>query len=122
MEALQSNAAREFEHEFADAFSKRAGKKPERTTILGGRDMLLIRADGTLTRQQGVLSTRDPALASEISRSVLDDLAHTELWEAVEGFTGSTVVAVLSDQSVDPDVAVLCFLLGRSEPVPAPQG
>lgn len=81
--------------------------------------MLLIRADGTLTTKQWQLSTRDPALASELSKSLLDDLAHKELWEAVEGFTGAPVVAVLSDQSVDPDVAVLCFLLGAAEPAAA---
>lgn len=119
MEALQGAAARKLEDEFAAAFMRKAGKRPERTTVLGGNNVLLIRADGTLTRKQGLISGRDPVLASELSRSLLDDLAHKELWEAVEGFTGTPVAAVLSDQSVDPDVAVLCFLLAVAEPAAA---
>jgi uncharacterized protein YbcI len=77
--------------------------------------MLMIRAHGTLTRSQGVLSSRDPALVSELSRAMLDDLAHEDLWKIAEELTGQAVTAVLTDQSVDPDIALVCFVLGGAE-------
>jgi uncharacterized protein YbcI len=62
-----------------------------------------------------VLSSRDPSLVSELSRAMLDDIAHENLWEIAEELTGEVVTAVLSDQSVDPDIALICFVLDRSE-------
>ena len=43
---------------------------------------------------------------------MLDDLAHEDLWRIAEELTGETVIAVLTDQSVDPDIALVCFVLG----------
>ena len=75
----------------------------------------MIRADGTLTKMQAVLSTRDAALTAEISRSMLDDLAHKELWDVAEALSGYPVTAVLADQSIDPDVAIICFVLDKPD-------
>ena len=89
--------------------------EPSRISVVECDDLLVIRADGTLTRSQGVLSSRDPSLVSELSRAMLDDIAHEDLWEIAEELTGEVVTAVLSDQSVDPDIALICFVLDRSE-------
>ena len=113
MEALQAVTRRDLEDRFASAFERRAGKAPGRTTVVECEDLLMIRADGTLTKMQGVLSTRDAALTAEISRSMLDDLAHKELWDVAEALSGYPVTAVLADQSIDPDVAVICFVLDK---------
>ncbi len=91
------------------------GKAPGRTTVVECEDLLMIRADGTLTKMQGVLSTRDAALTAEISRSMLDDLAHKELWDVAEALSGYPVTAVLADQSIDPDVAIICFVLDKPD-------
>jgi uncharacterized protein YbcI len=103
------------EHGFAAAFEARTGHEPAYTTVVECEDMLMIRAHGTLTRSQGVLSSRDPALVSELSRAMLDDLAHEDLWKVAEELTGEAVIAVLTDQSVDPDIALVCFVLGPPE-------
>lgn len=104
---------RDLEDRFARAFEARTGKGPDTTTIVECGDLLVIRADGTLTKMQGLLSTRDPALATDISRTMLDELAHQELWEVAEAMSGYPVTAVLADQSCDPDVAVVCFVLDK---------
>lgn len=112
MDAVGGVTRQDLEHHFAAAFESRTGKLPAATTIVECGDLLIIRADGTLTRKQGLLRDRDPGLMSELSRSVLDELAHEDLWEVAEVEAGRPVVAVLADQSVDPDVAVICFVLG----------
>ena len=118
MDALGGVTRQDLEHHFAAAFESRTGKLPAATTIVECGDLLIIRADGTLTRKQGLLGGRDPGLMSELSRSVLEELAHQDLWELAEEEAGRPVVAVLADQSVDPDVAVVAFVLGP-EPDPA---
>jgi hypothetical protein len=112
MGAIGGVTRQDLEHHFAAAFESRTGKMPAATTIVECGDLLIIRADGTLTRKQGQLGGRDPGLMSEISRSVLEDLAHEDLWEVAEEEAGRPVAAVLADQSIDPDVAVVCFVLG----------
>lgn len=119
MDALGGVTRQDLEHHFAAAFESRTGKLPAATTIVECGDLLIIRADGTLTRKQGVLGGRDPGLMSELSRSVLDELAHQDLWEVAEAEAGRSVTAVLADQSVDPDVAIVCFVLGESASDPA---
>lgn len=119
MDAAGGVTRRDLEQHFSAAFASRTGKHPDATTIVECGDLLIIRADGTLTRKQGLLGGRDPGLMSELSRSVLDELAHEELWEVAEAEAGRQVVAVLADQSVDPDVAVVCFVLAGATPGPA---
>ncbi|HET6830563.1 MAG TPA: Na-translocating system protein MpsC family protein [Solirubrobacterales bacterium] len=112
MDALRGITRGDLEQGFASAFAARTDGKPESTTVVECDDMLMIRAHGTLTKSQGVLASRDPALVSELSRAMLDDLAHEDLWRIAEELTGETVIAVLTDQSVDPDIALVCFVLG----------
>jgi uncharacterized protein YbcI len=115
LDALRGVTRNDLEDRFAGAFQERTGAVPARTTVIECDDLLVIRADGTLTRSQGVLASRDPSLVSELSRTMLDDIAHESLWEIAEELTGELVSAVLTDQSVDPDVALICFVLDRSE-------
>lgn len=115
LDALRGITRRDLEHGFAAAFEARTGSEPASTAVVECEDMLMIRANGTLTRSLGVLSSRDPALVSELSRAMLDDLAHEGLWQLAEELTGEAVIAVLTDQSVDPDIALVCFVLGASE-------
>jgi len=115
LDALRAVTRQDLEHRFAGAIEARTGELPRRTTIVECEDLLVIRADGTLTKAQGLLSSRDPALMSELSRSALDELAHNELWELAEALAGFPVTTVLTDQSVDPDVAIVCFVLDKPE-------
>lgn len=115
MSALSGVTRQDLEYRFAAAFEARTGKLPARTTIVECDDMLMIRANGTLTKKQDLLSSRDPTLMSELSRSMLDELAHSELWDVAEELAGYPVVAVLADQSVHPDVAVICFVLDKPD-------
>jgi uncharacterized protein YbcI len=42
------------------------------------------------------------------------DLMRTELMDAVEALTGCGVLALVSDNSIEPDLAVELFVLDRS--------
>ena len=75
--------------------------------------MLMIRANGR-TKKQDLLSSRDPTLMSELSRSMLDELAHSELWDVAEGSPATR--SSRARRSVrPPDVAVICFVLDKPD-------
>jgi hypothetical protein len=115
VEALRGITRSDLEQRFAEAFAARTGSAPAETTVIECDGLLVIRADGTLTRSLGVLSSRDPSLVSELARMMLDELAHGNLWRIAEELSGEAVTAVLADQSVDPDIALVCFVLGDPE-------
>ncbi|MCB0876644.1 MAG: DUF2294 family protein [Solirubrobacterales bacterium] len=115
MGAVGGVTRRHLEEHFSVAFEARTGKLPGATRVVECDDLLIIRADETLTPKQGVLSAREPDLTAELSRTVLEELAHNDLWEIAAEQAGRPVTAVLADQSIDPDVAVVCFVLGDED-------
>ena len=86
------------------------GMGPERVRLLGGGVPILVLIEGTCTQMNRVLRERNPELARELQRTLLDELCAT-LCPAVEEITGVTVKTGLCDQAIEQDLAFCSFVL-----------
>ena len=86
------------------------GMGPERVRVLGGGVLILVLIEGANTHMNRVLSARNPELARELQRTLLDDLCQT-LCPAVEEITGVSVETGLCDQASEQDLAFFSFVL-----------
>ena len=88
------------------------GMGPERVRVLGGGVLILVLIEGACTQMNRVLRERNPELARELQRTLLDELCAT-LCPAVEEITGVTVKTGLCDQAIEQDLAFLLVRTGR---------
>ncbi len=86
------------------------GMGPERVRVLGGGVLILVLIEGACTQMNRVLRERNPELARELQRTLLDELCAT-LCPAVEEITGVTVKTGLCDQAIELDLAFCTFVL-----------
>jgi len=86
------------------------GPTRARTTISG--DWIFITLSDILTKGERKLALGGRAGVVRESRRAYQDAMRDEMVAEVEALTGRCVVAFLSDNHVDPDLAVECFQLG----------
>jgi len=92
------------------------GRGPSKGQAFFRENVVVVVMEETLTKAERSLVESDRGdrvlgMRREFQRTMEDDLV-----EAVEGLTGCSVVAFMSDNHVDPDVAAELFVLDR--PVP----
>lgn len=96
-------------------FSQCTGRGPTgaRTVIDG--DMVIVALQDTLTGTELALVDHDQAEIVLATRKILQDMMRAELMEGVERILQNTVTAFLSCNDVDPDIAVVVFMLAAPE-------
>jgi uncharacterized protein YbcI len=76
--------------------------------------MVVVVLQGTLTKGELSLAADGRHHAVMRIRRQFGDLMRSELVEAIEALTGCGVLALVSDNSIEPDLAVELFVLDRS--------
>jgi uncharacterized protein YbcI len=88
------------------------GPTRARTTING--EWIFVTLSDILTKGERKLVATGRAQFVRESRKTYQDAMRDEMVGEVEALTGRTVTAFLSDNHIDPDVAVECFQLADS--------
>jgi uncharacterized protein YbcI len=91
------------------------GRGPTKSRTYLNEDLIVVVLQGTFTPAERALiagGKRDLVLTN---RRAFQGIMRADLVAGIEDLTGRTVVAFLSDNSIDPDVKIKAFLL-------APQG
>jgi uncharacterized protein YbcI len=99
-------------------FAEYLGRGPTRARTSLGRDLVTVILEETFTKAERRLVAEGETEIVITTRRTFQRTMRRDLVAAVERLTGRTVVAFLSDQSAEPDVAAEIFLL---EPQPPPE-
>jgi uncharacterized protein YbcI len=96
-------------------FAEYLGRGPTRARTSFGRDLVTVVLEETLTKAERRLVEEGENDAVINTRRTFQRAMREDLVAEIERLTGRRVAAFLSDQSVEPDVAVETFVL---EPEP----
>jgi uncharacterized protein YbcI len=99
-------------------YAEHIGRGPTRVRTSFGRDLVAVVLEETLTKAERRLVADGESDMVVTTRRTFQRTMREDLVGAVERLTGRTVAAFLSDQHVNPDVAVEVFVLAP-DPVPA---
>ena len=105
--------------------SQYTGRGPTRARTFINDDMVTVVLQDTLTKAELTLLEYDHAQTVLATRKTFQDVMGPELVAGVEAVMGRKVLAFLSANHVDPDIAVETFVLaalpGSSPPDPEPR-
>ncbi|MDQ3722711.1 MAG: DUF2294 domain-containing protein [Actinomycetota bacterium] len=87
------------------------GRGPTRARTTIGADTIVVTLRDSLTKAERTLADRGQSTQVLAMRRAFQDTMRADLIAAVEGLTGRTVEAFLSDNLHEPDVAVEIFLM-----------
>jgi uncharacterized protein YbcI len=96
------------------------GRGPRRALAFYRGNVVVVVLQGTLTKGELSLAADGRHDAVLRIRRQFRDLMRSELVEAVEGLTGCGVLALVADNSIEPDLGVQLFVLDRSVDGPGP--
>jgi uncharacterized protein YbcI len=97
--------------------SKNVGRGPTRASTIHSHKVVLCVLEDTMTKAERSLAADGKEDFVLDMRHALQDTMRKELTAAIEGLTRRTVVAFMSANHVDPDLAAEVFVL--DEPVTA---
>jgi uncharacterized protein YbcI len=89
------------------------GPTRARTTISG--DWIFVTLSDTLTKGERKLAATGRSQFVRETRKAFQDAMRDEFVAAIENITGRAVTAFLSDNHMDPDVAIECFQLASRD-------
>jgi uncharacterized protein YbcI len=87
------------------------GRGPTRARTTIGADTIVVTLRDSLTKAERTLADRGQSTEVLAMRRAFQDTMRDDLIAAIEGLTGRTVEAFLSDNLHEPDVAVEIFLM-----------
>ena len=100
------------------------GRGPTRARTTLDEDLIVCVLGDTLTNSERRLVSGDEERLVLEQRSTFQRLMRDEAVDAIEGLTGRKVAAFMSNNHIDPDLAVETFVLARqhgpSRPADAP--
>jgi len=108
LHAAISNAVMRITAEYTGRGPTRA-----RTTING--DWIFVTLSDTLTRGERKLAATGRSQFVRETRKAFQDAMRDEFVAEIEALTGRSVIAFLSDNHIDPDVAIECFQLATRD-------
>lgn len=88
-----------------------AGRGPTKAKTTIANDLVIVHLRECLTVAEQTLSGSGYAQLVEEARDVIHEAIRAEAIAAVTGITGRGVLAYLSSQEVDPDHAIIAFVL-----------
>ncbi|HVF77336.1 MAG TPA: Na-translocating system protein MpsC family protein [Solirubrobacteraceae bacterium] len=97
-------------------FSQYTGRGPTKARTIVNEDMITVVLQDTLTRAEITLVEKDYQPLVLLTRRTFQDVMGDEMIAGVEEVTGRTVIAFLSANHIDPDIAVETFLLAPIAP------
>lgn len=93
-----------------------AGRAPATASTVLTTDLAVVTLRGCLTTAERTLASEgESALALQV-RTVLHEGIRAEATAAVEEITGRPVVAYLTDQHHEPDLAIIAFVFAAPQP------
>lgn len=93
----------------------RMGRGPTKAQAFYRNNVIVVLLEEMLTKAERALIASGRSDAVRLMRNAFEDTMRSDLVSAVEELTGSTVVAFMSSNQVEPDMAVMVFVL--DEPV-----
>lgn len=91
--------------------SEYTGRGPTRARTYVADDLITTVLRETLTKAERILVINNEADTVRVSRSTYQRIMRSDLTSGVQSMSGRTVVASLADISIEPDIAVLNFVL-----------
>ncbi len=91
------------------------GRGPTKSRTYLNDELISVVLQGTLTRAERALVADDKSDLVLSNRRAFQSIMRADLIAGIEELTGRTVIAFLSDNSIDPDVKVKSFLLAPQE-------
>jgi uncharacterized protein YbcI len=114
--AVQQNGRAKISEGAVGLFRRFFGRGPTQARTYVQGDLVTVELRNTLTEAENRLIAMGVADDVLALRRRAQQAIRNELTALVEEQLGRKVVAFLSDQSLDPDIAVEVFVLERSEP------
>jgi uncharacterized protein YbcI len=96
------------------------GRGPTRSRTYLNDELISVVLQGTLSRAERRLIADGEADLVLRTRKAFAGIMRRDLIAGIEALTGRTVIAFLSDNSIDPDIKVKSFLLAPEAPALAP--
>jgi uncharacterized protein YbcI len=87
------------------------GRGPTKSRTYFNEDLIVVVLQGTFTPAERSLVANGKGDVVLSGRRALQDIMRGDLIAGIEDLTGRTVLAFLSDNSIEPDVKVKSFLL-----------
>ena len=91
------------------------GRGPTRSRTYLNDELISVVLQGTLTQAERALIADGKSDLVLSNRRAFQSIMRADLIAGIEELTGRTVIAFLSDNSIDPDVKVKSFLLVPQE-------
>jgi uncharacterized protein YbcI len=91
------------------------GRGPTRSRTYLNDELISVVLQGTLSQAERALVADGKSDLVLSNRRAFQSIMRADLIAGIEELTGRTVVAFLSDNSIDPDVKVKSFLLAPQE-------
>lgn len=91
------------------------GRGPTKSRTYLNDELISVVLQGTLTRAERALVADGKSDLVLSNRRAFQSIMRADLIAGIEELTGRTVIAFLSDNSIDPDVKVKSFLLAPQE-------
>src|SRR3954454_16997292 len=113
--ALNAAISRAIVHHLAESTGR--GPTKARTTI--DRDLIVVVLQNTLTSGERYLVDSDRAEHVLETRRAYQDAMSSDCIASIEDLTGRTVLAFMSANHIDPDLAAEVFILKPETPQPA---
>lgn len=95
------------------------GRGPTRARTYFNDDLICVVLRGTLTRAERALVADGNSELVLRNRKAFQSIMRADLVAGIENLTGRTVIALFSDNTIDPDVALESFLLAPQDAVKA---
>jgi uncharacterized protein YbcI len=96
-----------------------AGRGPTKARTTIDRDLIVVVLQDTVTSGERYLADSDRAGQVLDTRRAYQDAMSSDCIASVENLTGRTVLAFMSANHVDPDLAAEVFILEPQTPQPA---
>jgi uncharacterized protein YbcI len=100
------------------ALARATGRGPTKARTTLGENGVFVVLEDTLTRGEQTLNDAGDANAVLDLRRRWQRVMEKDLSREIEVLTGRTVVGFMSDNHIDPDLAVEVFVLAPAEPDP----
>jgi uncharacterized protein YbcI len=100
-------------------FGQYTGRGPSKARTFIADDMVIVVLQDMLTTGELTLVDNDRAEIVLATRRIFQDVMSTELTAGIEQILQRSVLAFLSANHIDPDIAIGAFLLAPSQHQPA---
>ena len=95
--------------------SQYTGRGPTKARTFFNDDMVTVVLQDTLTKAESTLVDKDQRDLVLLTRSTFQEVMGDDLIAGIQDITGRTVIAFLSANHIDPDIAVETFMLAPTD-------